>query len=170
MKTRIYHTKTWKDNWYSSLSKDAKHLWNYLLLNEKINISGIYELTDREIVFDTSIDAVSLEALKKELHPKAIFFNGWVRIPNVDRYNNYRNSPKNEIAFVKEMSYVSDEVASGLGLHTSIDTSIYTPRNKKSETLTTKLEIKNQKSAGEAKFQKIGEILHKKDGDVDKKD
>ena len=144
MKTRIIHTKVWKDKWFVNLSKDAKVLWLYLLTNDKINISGVYELTDREILFDTSIDTSILESKKKELYPKAVFFNGWVRVANIERYNRYRNSPLNEIAYRKEMSYLSEDEFRGLGIPT--DTSIYTPINKKQEIINKKQEIINNKS------------------------
>jgi len=143
MKTRIIHTKVWKDKWFVNLSKDAKVLWLYLLTNDKINISGVYELTDREILFDTSIDTSILESKKKELYPKAVFFNGWVRVANIERYNRYRNSPLNEIAYRKEMSYLSEDEFRGLGIPT--DTSIYTPINKKQEIINNKSEIRNKK-------------------------
>lgn len=161
MKTRIYHTKTWRDAWFSNLSKDAKHLWNYLLLNEKINISGIYELSDREIIFDTSLDTSLLESLKKELEPKATFFEGWVRILNVEKYNKYRNSPSNETAYQKELSYIPDAVCKGLSIQ--VDTSVYTLRNKKQEIITTKLKLRNEKSEVVASrgFKNVGEILKK---------
>lgn len=147
MKTRIIHTKVWKDNWYVSLSKDAKFLWLYLLSNDKINISGIYELSDREILFDTSIDETTLKSIKKELHPKAIFCEGWVKIINVERYNRYRNSPLNETAYLREISYLPDSVKGKLDIvtDTSIDTSIYTPINKKQEIRNNKSGIENLK-------------------------
>lgn len=154
MKTRIVHTKIWKDTWFVRLSKDAKLLWFYLLTNDKINISGIYELDDREIVFDTSIDTSILPVLKKELYPKAVFHNGWVKITNVDKYNRYRNSNLNEKAFVREMSYLTPKDYKGLEIpnnYTSIDTSMHsTPipleiRNKKSEIRNHKQEIINNR-------------------------
>ena len=143
MKTRIIHTKVWKDSWYVSLSKDAKFLWMYLLTNDKINISGIYELTDREILFDTSIDTSVLESIKKELNPKAIFYKGWVKITNVERYNKYRNSPSNEIAFNTELTYIPSDICKVFG--TPVDTSVYTPINKEQGTINNKQVIENIK-------------------------
>lgn len=143
MKTRIIHTKVWKDNWFANLSKDAKLLWHYLLSNEKINISGIYELSDREIVFDTSIDTSMLDLLKKELEPKAMFYKGWVKVSNVERYNKYRNSPLNETAYWKELSAVPSDIRAYFQLpdDTSIYTSIDTLRNNKSKIINQKEEI-----------------------------
>lgn len=165
MKTRIVHTKIWKDQWFSSLSKEAKLLWQYLLTNEKINISGIYELSDREIVFDTSIDTSTLPSIKQEISEKAVFMEGWVRIFNVDRYNKYRNSPLNELAYLKELSYVPADIRAFFQLpnDTSIDTSIYTLRNKKSEIIDKKkekeFEGKKPSTWGRGNFQAAGQIL-----------
>jgi len=133
MQTRIIHTKLWRDGWFVNLSNDAKFLWVYLLTNDKINICGIYEITDREIIFDTSIDTSILDKIKKELEPKAIFYKGYVKVANAEKYNNYRNSPKNEIAYNRELSRIPKDVLDTYGIDTSIHTSIHTPINKKSE-------------------------------------
>lgn len=148
MKTRVMHTKVWKDEWFISLSQDARFLWLYLLTCDKINISGIFELSDREIVFDTGINAKSLENIKKELEPKAIFYKGFVKITNVDRYNNYKKSPKNVIASNKELNYLSTDIRGYLdtNMHTSIDTSIDTPRNTKQEIRNTKQETNGEQN------------------------
>lgn len=150
MKTRIIHTKIWKDEWFASLSKDAKFLWLYLLTNEKLNISGIYELTDREMTFDLGED-IDI-GVKEELRPKAMFYKNWVFIPNIEKYNSYRNAPTNQKAFEKEILSIPNDVIRMILTDTSIDTSIYTPPilqeiiNKKSEIINSKLEIENQKS------------------------
>jgi len=150
MKTRIIHTKVWKDLWFANLSKEAKFLWLYLLTNDKINISGIYELTDRELEFDMGFQIS--EKTKGELKPKAIFCMGWVFIPNIEKYNSYRNSPKNQVAFIKEIECIPRVVIDTLLSDTSIDSSIYsTPIlletiNHKSENKNQKPEILNKKS------------------------
>ena len=144
MKTRILHTKVWKDDWYVKLSKDAKFLWLYLLTNDKINISGIYELSDREILFDTSLDTSVIESIKTELKPKAIFCNGWVKIANVERYNKYRNSPSNEIAFNTELTYIPCNIRKVFGI--PVDTSVDTPINKEQGIINNKSKIENIKS------------------------
>jgi hypothetical protein len=160
MKTRVVHTKVWKDSWYSNLSTEAKFVWLYLITNDRINIAGVYELTKRELEFDTGVELT--EDLKKELFPKAMFYEDWICISNVNRYNKYRNSPLNEKAFVKEISLIPEKALSYFVEHTSmdssIDTSIDTPpipleirnkkleiRNKKSKTSNKKSEIKNKK-------------------------
>lgn len=142
MKTRIVHTKVWRDEWFVNLSKEAKLLWIYLLTNDKINISGIYEISDRELKFDLGFEVE--DKIKQELKPKALFCKGWVFIPNTEKYNSYRNSPKNQTAFTREILCIPDTILQELGNDTSIGTSICTPpilleiRNQKSEYITHK--------------------------------
>ena len=124
MKTRIIHTKVWKDSWFVNLSQEAKFLWLYLITNEQINICGIYEITDREIKFDTGMEIT--ESIKKELKPKALFFKNWVFIPNVDKYNKYRNAPTNQKSFETEINRIPDDVIECILSDTSMYTSIYT--------------------------------------------
>lgn len=150
MKTRIIHTKVWRDGWFVNLSREAKLLWLYLLTNDKINISGFYEITDRELEFDLgfAIDKTITEQLK----PKAIFCMGWVFIPNIEKYNSYRNSPKNQTAFIREIECIPRVVIDTILSDTSIDTSIDTTPilleiiNHKSETKNQKPEILNNES------------------------
>jgi len=156
MKTRIVHTKVWRDEWFANLSKDAKFLWLYLITNDQINICGIYEITNREILFDTGIEVT--DKMKDELKPKAIFVKTWVFIPNIEKYNKYRNAPTNQKVFDTEISRIPDGIIEAILSDTSIGTSIYTHpilqeiRNKKSEiknkeqgTSNKESEIENQK-------------------------
>lgn len=138
MKTRIVHTKVWRDEWFANLSKDAKFIWLYLITNDQINICGIYELTNREIKFDTGVDIT--DKIKEELKPKAMFFKTWIFIPNVDKYNKYRNAPTNQKAFETEINLIPGDVIEEILSDTSMYTSIYTHpilqeiRNKKQGT------------------------------------
>ncbi len=107
MKTRIIQTKIWKDLYFASLQQDEKLLFLYLLTNERINLSGIYELTDREILFDTGIKEEDLKKNKKKFSTdnKIHFINGWVKVINHDKYNSYTGE-KNDLAKDRELSFV----------------------------------------------------------------
>jgi hypothetical protein len=111
MKTRIIQTKIWRDLYFVSLSQLEKLLFLYLITNEKINLIGIYELTDREILFDTGIKEEELEKAKKKFTlDKKIYFSGeWVKIINYDKYNAYIGE-KNETAKEKELSFVPKNI------------------------------------------------------------
>jgi len=142
MKTRIVHTKVWKDQWFVKLSKGAKFLWLYLLTNDKINISGVFELSDREILFDTSIDSSILSSIQEELKPKAVFKDGWVKVCNVEKYNKYLNSPLNVTSCLKEVSYIPEVLKKDFNI--LLDTSIDTPINKESGIINSKFKIIKQ--------------------------
>ena len=111
MKQRKIYTKIWKDDWFCSLSQNSKLLFLYLLTNESIGFSGCYELSDRQIVFDTNIK--DLEKIKKELFPKIIFFNGWVYVVNAQGYNNFVGDSF-EKAIKKEIDLIPENIKNTL--------------------------------------------------------
>jgi hypothetical protein len=85
-KYRIVNTKFWSDNFVSNLDPLEKLLWLYFLTNPFTEISGIYEITLKQIAMDTGIDRdniqkVLLPRLKKA--GKIYYFDeGWVYIRN----------------------------------------------------------------------------------------
>lgn len=164
MKTRIIHTKFWSDGFVSSLKHKEKLLFLYLFTNEKVNICGIYELPDKYIRADLELTQRELDNAKEKLQKsrKFIFKDGWIKIINVEKYNSY-SGEKNEIANKKELSYVPDNfVEYARGIDTSIDTSIDTLSNKKSEIRNKKLVIRNQyKSIKDLKEKDLKEISEK---------
>lgn len=139
MKTRVFHTRFWKDSYIATLTHKEKLLFAYLITNENVNISGVYELPDKYILADLDLSARELKAIKEKFHKdkKIVFFNGWVRIVNVERFNKYVG-PLNDKARLKELSFAPKDL---LAFPFKIDTSIYTSsdtprigtRNKKSE-------------------------------------
>lgn len=140
MKTRIIHTKFWKDNYISTLNHKEKLLFIYLITNDQVSICGIYELPDKYIRADLNLTKKELTDIKAKLQKdgKIAFWNGWVRVRNVDKYNRY-SGEKNDIARDRELSLAPDKLVNfGWGIDTSINTSMDTLRNQKSE-------IRNQK-------------------------
>ena len=113
MKARIVRTKIWEDEFFSELTRAGKLLFLYLITNHRINISGCYELPDRVIMFETGLNKTELLEAKKEVYPKAGFFEGWVYIPNAKRLNSFKG-PKNEEAFRNEMELVPENVKNAL--------------------------------------------------------
>lgn len=124
METRIIHTKFWKDDYISKLSHKEKLLFIYLLTNETINICGIYELPDKYICIDLELTQTELDSYKEKFKKdnKFDFFNGWVKIINVDKYNSF-NGPKNDIARKNQLLRVPKELyLQDTSIYTSIDT------------------------------------------------
>jgi hypothetical protein len=144
MKTRIIHTRFWNDNYIVNLSHKEKITFIYLLTNEKVSISGIYELPDKNIKADLDLTQGELDKIKTKLQKdnRFHFYNGWIKIVRVEKYNSYLGE-KNSIAKNKELSIAPKEmlnIGMGSGINTSIDTSIDTLNNQKSEIRNHKLE------------------------------
>ena len=59
---RKVHVSFWSDSWISSLTVEQRYFYLYILTNEKTTQCGIYEITKKQIAFDTgySIDRVSI--------------------------------------------------------------------------------------------------------------
>lgn len=115
MKTRIVHTKIWSDGWFLSLSRASKVLFLYLITNERIGLSGIYEIPEGKIMYETGLTSSDLEQAKKDISEKATFYKDWVKIHNIDRYQSFTGS-KNEIAKEKEIKQISPEVIDTLSI------------------------------------------------------
>jgi hypothetical protein len=145
MKTRIIYTKIWKDEFYAGLNRAEKILFIYLITNERVNLCGMYELSDREIMFDTQLTTDELLKAKQSLSSRFLFKKGWVRIYNFERYNNY-SGDKNRVAIQNELKNIPDEIKEYpidtlLGDEDTVSTFGDTPNNHKSETINHKLEL-----------------------------
>lgn len=113
MRFRTVHTKIWQDEWFSSLSRASKLVFIYLITNRSIGMSGIYELPDRVICFDTGLNQSEIDPVKEELAPKVSFFKGWVFVKNSTRYNTFKGK-KLEVAKNNEVSLVPLDVKKAL--------------------------------------------------------
>lgn len=111
MKQRKIWTKIWKDNWFYSLSQNARLLFLYLITNESIGFTGCYEISDRQITFDTKIS--NLEKIKEELSPKIKFYNGWVYVVNSQGYNGFVGESF-EVAIDKEKISIPETIKNTL--------------------------------------------------------
>ena len=80
MAYRQFSTATWQDPWFEKLSQKAKLLFIYLWTNEVCNQSGVYQISQRRVEFETGLKISEVVA---ELNPKIIWF------------------PDNEIVWVK---------------------------------------------------------------------
>lgn len=83
-KNRYIDTIFWKDTYISNLDPSEKLLFLYFLTNPYTNIIGIYEISLREIAFDTGFDKDMilriLERFKKDW--KIIYLNWYICIVN----------------------------------------------------------------------------------------
>lgn len=82
---RFVNTQVWKDPWFVELRLTEQHLWLYLLTNPQTNMLGVYELSLREMAFDTSIDkdeVIRIFQQRFEPDGKAYYAEGWVVMKN----------------------------------------------------------------------------------------
>ena len=115
MKARIIHTKIWTDYWFKKLNRSSKIVFLYLLSNQFIGLSGIYEITNEQICFDVGITSTELEEAKKHLSKKISFHENWVKIFNYEKYQTYKGS-KNEVAKEKERNLVPSVIRDTLSI------------------------------------------------------
>lgn len=123
MKTRVIHTRFWKDDYISKLPRHEKLLFNYLLTNENVNMCGVYELPDKYICMDTDLNNKELQEAKAKFQndEKFFFLNGWVKILNHDKYNVYGRGESQQKALTTELNRIPSFM-----LDTSVDTSVQT--------------------------------------------
>lgn len=106
MKTRIIYTKFWQDKYITSLKTEEKLLFAYLITNDKIGLSSIYECPIRNISFDTGLNIKLIERTltRFEKDEKFARFGDWICILNSKKYNaNLYKGEKNEVAAKKEL-------------------------------------------------------------------
>lgn len=148
MKTRIIHTKIWQDDWFYNLSSHAQRLFLYCITNQQIGLSGAYELPERVILFDLKLTTAEFESLKLELKEKALFSNGWVIVPNANKYNPYSGA-KNFIAYTKEIEQLPVDISkllTGLSTTDSVSETKNTVSQIENTTINHKSVIINHKS------------------------
>lgn len=124
MKTRIIQTKFWEDSLIQKAPANAKYLFMYILTCSHINMTGIFELSDKTIMFDTGLTEKGLEEGKEFLssNKKVLFKNDWVKVINMSKYNNYNKGEKLQKAYEKELSTIPEPILKEL--NTSSDTTI----------------------------------------------
>lgn len=91
-KERMINTRIWNDNWFSQLDPIEKLLFLYFLSNSYTNISGVYEMPLKIAAVETGIDPSMLDKILPRLHPKIVWYEGWVVIPKFTKHQNTRSS------------------------------------------------------------------------------
>lgn len=82
----MINTRFWNDGFISRLDPTEKLLFIYFLTNEHLNISGIYEMPLKVMAIETGIDQTMIEKVLPRLHPKIIYHDDWVVIPNFPKH------------------------------------------------------------------------------------
>lgn len=127
MKRRSLETRFWKDSYIQTLTSNGKLLFNYLLMNEYVNIIHIYELPETYISLETGITLKQIKDLKDQFQRdgKFLFKDSWIKIVNADKYEHYEGS-LNDRAKDNLLKIIPSHIIDYF--NTPIDTSIDTPQ------------------------------------------
>ena len=111
MKTRIIHTKIYDDTWFLDLSLETRFLFVYFFTNSRIGHTGIYEIPDQVINFETGVSNEQLQKAKDtfEKSQKIYFRNQWIFVVKSPFYGGYLGT-KNEVAYKNELISIPQEV------------------------------------------------------------
>ena len=66
MKTRIVFTKIWKDSYFSNLNQIEQLAFLFLITNDSVGLTGIYELDDRSITSALKITQQQFNKIKEK--------------------------------------------------------------------------------------------------------
>lgn len=93
-KLRMVNTKFWSDPWVmTKLNPLDRLLFLYLITNEHTNISGIYEISEHKIAFDTGIERDTLtKSMLPRLEPKVLFRDNWIILVNFPKHQNLKSA------------------------------------------------------------------------------
>lgn len=87
----------------------------YLVTNEYVGLTGYVELTDRQMCFDVGLTTSELEASKTELAEKIGFYQNWVHVKNLTKYDPIRGDNNTlHKAYEAELSRVPEEILRGM--------------------------------------------------------
>lgn len=109
MKSRVVNTKFWTDSYVTELNTEQKLLFIYLITNTLTNICGVYEITIRQISFDTGISIKDIEKNLQKFRDdkKIIYYNGWIGIKNFIKNQN-QGSPQVQKGIDRELEQVPE--------------------------------------------------------------
>lgn len=111
MKARILHTKFWIDSYIRSLSREEQIVFLFLITNDRIGLSPIYEYPQWLIEQTLNLSGEKIVKIKKkfEKDKKFLFHEDWILIINADKYQTFKGE-KNEIAMKKELANIPKKV------------------------------------------------------------
>ena len=108
---RYITTNFWKDSWISTLDPSERYLYIYLLTNPATNISGVYEITDKEISNDTGYTAEVIRViLDKFTQEKKCYRMGkYIVLVNWPKHQNWEKKETIKQGISKELELLSDD-------------------------------------------------------------
>jgi hypothetical protein len=113
---RLVDTEIWDDAWYSDLAPEAKFLFLWFLTNRRTNSVGAYEITLRQVAFETGLKADMIDRLLTTLHPKVQWWPEhsivWVK----NFYGRQNNGEKIEINARRIVADLPSEIREAVGM------------------------------------------------------
>lgn len=104
---RPIKTTIWHDGWFYSLKTEEKLVWIFLLTNEHLHISGIYQLPKPLVRAFVGVDSAEEILAKFENDGKIVMKEGWIFIKNylknqVKQINKFDNIVKSIMAYLSD--------------------------------------------------------------------
>ena len=106
---RPINQRIFEDSWFVSLDPSEKLVFFVLLV--KRNLAGVFEYPMKVMCFDTGFEEDTLKAIMKkfEIKDKILYYNNWVIIKNVHKYEDLSN-PKIKRGIERILSKVPREI------------------------------------------------------------
>jgi len=149
MKARQIQSRFWDDSVVQNATWQSKYIFIYLLTCSPINMCGIFQLTEKKIIFETGLSEGDLTIAKEELSAakKVFLFEGWVFVVNAFKNCKVWKSEKCWDAWEEDFSKISDEILAHF--NTAIGIDIYSAQkteiNKQKQLTKEKKEDKEKK-------------------------
>ena len=108
-KRRYINTTIWDKSWFRKLSPSAQLLYLYFLTTPLSTLSGIYEITEDRMEFDTNLKPK--ESIKELVKAGEIArVDDWVIIVRHPIFQKWESSPKIAIGLFNEISEMPENV------------------------------------------------------------
>lgn len=108
-KRRYINTTIWDKSWFRKLSSNAQLLYLYFLTTPLSTLSGIYEITEDRMEFDTNLKPK--ESIKELVKAGEIArVDDWVIIVRHPIFQKWESSPKIAIGLFNEISEMPENV------------------------------------------------------------
>lgn len=157
MKTRIIQTRFWQDAFIADLSVKSKLLFIYCLSNERLELTGAFEVPLRYIATETGLSSDDVLKGFNEINPKIIYKDGYVIIRNHKKFQDYSKGNENQKkAYEKEFNNLPLSVQNILNSTQLVDNQ---SESSSQLDINKKPEIRNKKPENSENF----EILEKEE-------
>ena len=112
MKYRQFNSHFWDDEYIYELSDREKMVFIFYFTNERVNMAGLYEMSDRKAMYYLNIEKKELEIIKKkfEIDRKYFFYQSWIYIANNHKNVSYSTSKFVIGSFVDQFNSIPYEV------------------------------------------------------------